>query len=122
VVPESTYHVPDQWVTEHCFNTYGVCPPTDPVFVPGYDVVVAGYTVPGSPSGSNANSGDPFTIDFQGNPNFGSNGAGGPPGSGPNVVLSNVPEPDTAALMLGGLIGIGALLRRRRVPADKRLC
>jgi len=128
VVPDTTYHVPDQWVSEKCngYGGYGAptgalafygggCTPTDPVFVPGHDVVVPGYTVPGTPSGSHASSGDPFTIDLNGNPQFDpSRIGGGPLGSGPSVVLSSVPEPGTYALMLGGLALVGWSARRRR--------
>lgn len=120
-VPETSYYVPDQWISNKCFAgnkdqptaTAAICVPGDPVMVPGHVVVVPGHTVPGTVSGSHASSGDPFTIDFGGVPQFGTSGGTGPVGSGPVVVLSNVPEPDAGALMLAGLLGISALLRRR---------
>lgn len=121
VVPETTYNVPEQWVTETCsgyggYGGYGravECVPGTKA-VPGYTVTVPGYTVFSTPSGSQASSGDPFAIDLNGNPNFGTNSAGGPPGSGPQLLLSAVPEPGTYALMLSGLALVGWSTQRRR--------
>ena len=73
VVPETSYFVPDQWIEQTCngyetaagtfaFGGDGECIPGPPVFVPGHIVVVPSYTVFGTPSGSTAQSGDPFDI------------------------------------------------------------
>ena len=123
-VPEQTFHVPDQWVSE--------CPPAvalkaakqgaaadfvrfcDPVprFVAGHDVVVPAHTQLGGVNGSHASSGDPFTIDtISGAPNF-----LGVPSSDPNglhFTTSPVPEPAHAALLLAGLGWLGWRSRRR---------
>jgi hypothetical protein len=128
VVPETTYDVPGQWVTETCsgyggYGGYGyglvaACDPNTPTFVPGYTVTVPSYTIYNTPSGSLASSGDPFTIDLSdGTPIFKTNIPGGPPGSNSSLILSSVPEPGTYALMLGGLAVLGWSARRRRTGA-----
>ena len=70
VVPATSYFVPDQWIEQTCggyedafaFVGDGECIPGPPVFVPGHIVEVPSYTVFGTPSGSTAQSGDPFDI------------------------------------------------------------
>jgi hypothetical protein len=123
VVPETTYHVPDQWIAPGCagYGELGVALARvavaaecggDPVFVAGHDVTVPAFTVAGAFSGSHGSSGDPFDIDFgNGSPFFNTNAADP---FGANVILSSVPEPSTYALMLGGLGLVGWAARRRR--------
>jgi hypothetical protein len=117
-VPGYTYVVPAHWINVTCGgvygnigNAYGDCVP-GPLFVPEQTVNVPGYTVFNRPSGSHANAGDPFTIDFEGNPEFTTNGIL-PPGTSVGVVFAPVPEPGTWALMLGGMGLLGFMARRR---------
>ncbi len=73
---------------------------------PGYSYTTGGDTSYGQSSGAHASSGDPFTLDF------------GPSGQayGPaSLTFSTaVPEPDNVALILGGLLTVGGILRARR--------
>jgi hypothetical protein len=46
---------------------------------------------------------------------------GAPPGFGTLLVLTPVPEPETYTLMLAGLVGVGAMVRRRsQAPSETR--
>jgi hypothetical protein len=125
VVPETEYFVPDQWVDE-CTVAYGgdgygaPCTFGKLKFIPGHTVKVPGYTLFGQVSGSQANSGDPFDVDFNGNvvsdPSLLRADASR---FGASVTLTAVPvgaipEPETYALMLGGLAVVGWMARRRR--------
>jgi hypothetical protein len=118
VVPGYTYVVPAHWINVTCdgygspTSAYGECIP-GPLFVPEETVTVPGYTVFDRPSGSHANAGDPFTIDFEGQPVFTTNGIL-PPGTTVGVVFAPVPEPGTWALMLGGMGLVGFMARRRK--------
>ncbi len=120
-VPGYTYVVPAHWINVSCggydatTSVYGDCIP-GPLFVPEETVNVPGYTIFDRPSGSHANAGDPFTLDFEGNPVYTLNGIL-PPGTDVGVVFAPVPEPGTWALMLGGMGLVGFLARRRRLPA-----
>ncbi len=117
VVPEQTYVVPAHWI-DPCSGGYGgygggygtPCP----VFVPEQTVTIPAYTVFSTPSSSHANAGDPFTIDFEGNPVFGRNGTL-PPDYNPGVVFAPVPEPSTWGLMFAGLGWVGFAAKRRKV-------
>ena len=135
-VPETSYFVPDQWVTyTDCGYGYGdtlalgannaIAAPTTgctttKVFVPGHTVVVPAYTVPGGVSGSQGSSGDPFEVNFQGNPVFNFPIRGNATSSfdpfGTSVSLNGVPEPGTLALLMAGL-GFAAWSRRRSPKA-----
>jgi len=136
VVPETSYVVPDQWVTytdcgygDGYGGGYGptvVATVTDDdgcttrqEFIPAHTVVVPGYTTYGGVSGSHGSSGDPFDIDFQGNPVFnfsfnGSNTSSFDP-LGISVSLNDVPEPGTLALLMAGLGLAGWSSRRSRI-------
>jgi PEP-CTERM motif len=119
-VPPMTYTVPDTWVNVTCGGGYGYgggygCIP-GPQLRPGYTFTVPGYTIYNTPSSSFSGAGDPFTIDFYGNPKYTTNGVV-PPGVLQGIswsAVAAVPEPGTWALMLAGMVGIGALARRRR--------
>ncbi|MEZ5656921.1 MAG: PEPxxWA-CTERM sorting domain-containing protein [Sphingobium sp.] len=65
---------------------------------------------PGTSSGGGTSSGDPGTS--SGDPLSSSSGSGGSSGGPPPV--SAVPEPETWALMIVGMFGIGAAMRRNR--------
>lgn len=132
VVDETSYYVPDQWV-ESCTGGYGdgyaassayggdgnppPPPPTPrvctPMLLPGHTVIVPGYTVPGRASGSIAQSGDPFDIQFvnygspQGDVIFYGVGSSAQP-------ANNVPEPGELALFLAALGLAGWATKRRR--------
>jgi hypothetical protein len=134
VVPDTSYFVPDQWV-DVCSNGYGYgglptasaygapCTFGTLTFVPGHTVVVPGYTVHGDVGGSHASSGDPFDIDLNGNvisdprqlradaARFGASV------QLTDVPVGAIPEPETYALMLGGLALVGWMARRRRSVA-----
>jgi len=115
-VPAVTTHVPGQWIIRHCKDRNGVgtdpgCVEGEQVYIPAHDVVVPEHTIPaGMTSGSHGSSGDPFNIDFNGNPVF-SGTAFDPKGA--NVVLSAVPEPATSALLLAALGVLGFMTRRK---------
>lgn len=115
-VPETTYHVPGQWV-DPCWGECGYGGDGyggEPHFEPAHDVVVPGHWLPGALSGSQASSGDPFYIDWSnGNAVF-----TGQPSSrnfdASVTFTAAVPEPSEYALMLAGLGLMGGFARRRR--------
>jgi PEP-CTERM motif len=117
VIPEQTYVVPAHWI-DPCSGGYGgygggygtPCP----VFVPEETVTIPARTIYSTPSSSHANAGDPFTIEFEGNPVFGKNGTL-PPGFTPGIVFAPVPEPSTWGLMFAGLGLVGFAAKRRKV-------
>jgi hypothetical protein len=119
VIPEQTYVVPAHWI-DPCSGGYGYgnsaygtpCP----VFVPEETVTIPAHTIYSTPSSSHANAGDPFTIDFEGNPVFGRNGTL-PLDYNPGVVFAAVPEPSTWGLMFAGLGWVGFAAKRRQVAA-----
>ena len=130
IVPDREYFVPGQWV-EACTYGYGyggygdgeTCTFGTPRFVEGHIVKVPGYTIPGGVSGSHASSGDPFDIDSAGNvisdPTLLRSAAiklGASVSLAP-VAVGAIPEPETYALMLGGLALVGWMARRRRDAA-----
>ncbi len=84
-------------------------------FINGH-IVDVGPQNPSGVGGSHASSGDPFDINFTGNPVF--SGIAAPTSA--NVVLSAVPEAATWALMIAGFGATGATLRRRRAQAATR--
>jgi hypothetical protein len=129
VVPDTEYYVPDQWIDECTIaygyggGFYGEGPPCNfgtLKFVPGHTVKVPGYTIFGTSGGSQASSGDPFDVDQNGNiisdPTLLRSDASK---FGASVTLTAVPvgaipEPETYALMLGGLAVVGWMARRNR--------
>jgi hypothetical protein len=123
-VPPMTYTIPDAWINVTCGGGYGGggyggggygCIP-GPQFRPGYTFTVPGYTIYDTPSSSFSGAGDPFTIDFYGNPKYTSNGVV-PPGVLQGIswsAVAAVPEPGTWALMLAGMVVTGGLARRRQ--------
>ena len=66
VVPERTFVVPETWVEDSCegYGGYGGYGCGYSNYLPGETITVPGYTVQGQPSGSHANSGDPFSFSF----------------------------------------------------------
>jgi PEP-CTERM motif len=122
-VPPMTYTIPDTWINVTCGGGYGGggyggggygCIP-GPQLRPGYTFTVPGYTIYDTPSSSFSGAGDPFTIDFYGNPKYTSNGIV-PPGVMQGIswsAVAAVPEPGTWGLMLAGLVVMGGLARRR---------
>lgn len=127
VVGPTTYHVPDQWVTPGCsgygYGGYGyggcIVGAGDGVLIPAHDVVVPGYTVPGSASGSHASSGDPFDIDTKGILSTRRTDGSNPMVS--SVILAAVPEPSTYALLLAGMGLVGWAARRQRSKTSSAL-
>ena len=120
-VPETTYHVPGQWVDwcggECSYGGYGDgYGGSVPEFIPAHDVTVPAYTVPGSFSGSHASSGDPFDIDYYSGRAYFSGQAFDPLGS--SVTLAPVPEPSEYAMLLAGLGLVGWMARRRRAKTS----
>ncbi len=134
VVAETSYYVPDQWIEQSCYgygyentrtvNVDGPCVPGTPIFIPGHTVVVPGYTVFGNPSGSTAQSGDPFELEFytyvdqQGTTRGQTYTYGIGRSAQPN---NDVPEPSSLALMLAGLGIFGWNQRRKRLGLQKRI-
>ena len=130
VVPETSYYVPDQWIEQSCYgggyetrqaDRDETCVPGIPIFIPGHTVVVPGYTAYGNPSGSTAQSGDPFDIYgyayldqdsiMRGGTYSYDIGRSAQPNNG-------VPEPSSLALMLAGLGIFGWNQRRKRLNAQ----
>lgn len=121
-VAATSYVVPDQWIENTvCTGGYGrfqaaiaigygpppVCT-TTPLLIPAHTVVVPAYDIPsGQASGSTAQSGDPFDVQFS---------------SPSNVIFTRlgknsaqpVPEPGELALFLTALGLAGWTTRRRR--------
>ena len=109
-VPPTTFTVPDGWyVYSQCGYGYGGYGYGCGYLPPGTVVDVPGYTVPGTTSGSQASSGDPFFVSF--GPTITASGGGG--NNVGTVTLSAVPEPASGLLMLGGLAGLAWAKRRR---------
>lgn len=115
-VPETRYVVPGQWV-DPCWGECGYGYGGDPEFIPEHEVVVPAYYIPsGLMSGSHASSGDPFDINWQGNPYF--TGQPGMPPAGSSVTFTSaVPEPAEFAMLLTGLGLVGWTARRRKAKA-----
>jgi hypothetical protein len=118
LVPEQTFVVPEQYVDfcgVECGYGYGG---NYGELIPGHTVIIPARTIPGAPSGSHANSGDPFDYVFSqdSTPDFNQN-ATLPNGVNQPYSVSftaAVPEPSTYALMLAGLGVVGFLARKRR--------
>ena len=126
IVPATEYFVPDQWVDECSFSEgygdgYGpACVFGNLRLIPAHTVTVPGYTIFGAVGGSQASSGDPFDVDQDGNiisdptriradaSRFGASV------TLTAVPVGAIPEPETYALMLGGLGLVGWMARRRR--------
>lgn len=121
IVPETTYHVPGQWVD----SCWGECGYGDGgyggsviiQYVDGYDVIVPAHTVLGTASGSHASSGDPFGVDWNGQAYFTGQPSADPFGNSVTFTAA-VPEPSEYALMLAGLGLMGWTARRRRAATS----
>ncbi|MCK6407238.1 MAG: PEP-CTERM sorting domain-containing protein [Rhodocyclaceae bacterium] len=115
-VPETTYHVPGQWV-DPC---WGECSYGDgyeagePHFEPAHDVVVPGHWLPGTISGSHASSGDPFEINWNDGTAYFTNQPFSRNFEASVTFTAAVPEPSEYALMLAGLGLMAGIARRRR--------
>ena len=114
-VPETTYHVPGQWV-EPCWECgYGG---SVSQYVEAHDVTVPAYTVLGTASGSHASSGDPFTIDWYTGHAYSTGQPSVDPFGSSVTFTAAVPEPSEYALMLAGLGLMGWTARRRRAKTS----
>ena len=94
--------------------------PASTEVVPAHDVTTAGYTAYGESSGSHASSGDPFDINWDGRVADVYDATGNlakPPASPFTITTTSVPEPESYAMVIGGLAVVGALARRRRQKA-----
>ena len=133
IVPATEYFVPTQWVDE-CSSAYGEGGYGDAQCVFGlrfreiaaHIVKVPGYTIPGTAGGSHASSGDPFDVDQDGfiasdpsqlRSDFRQFGASVKLA---DVQVAAIPEPETYALMLGGLGLVGWMARRQRKGHSSR--
>jgi PEP-CTERM motif len=122
-VPPTTYIEPAHWVS-NCYvatDTPGLAASEEcvPTYVPERVVNVDGYTTSaGTPSGSHANAGDPFSINMDGTPNYNTFPRWvEPAGFTGGVVLAPVPEPGTWGLMALGLGAVGFAARKRKAAA-----
>ena len=118
-VPPTTFIVPDGfYVYSSCgYGNYGYgygCG----YLPPGSVVEIPGYTVSGTASGSEARSGDPFSIQLAPGITVYSTGSGNNFGE-VTLTAAAVPEPASYALLLGGLAFI-AWLKRRAQPRMHR--
>lgn len=139
-VPEQTIFHPeysyDQWVSDGGYGGYGdgcgrecgdsghyetVTVPASTEVIPAHVVDTPAYTTFGEASGSHASSGDPFDIDFSGRPadyyDDQTNNLLKPGPASFSITTTAVPEPESVALVLGGLAVVAALARRRRQQA-----